>query len=288
MEKSITVTAAGKINLSLRVTGQRHDGYHTIDTVMHETGLHDTITITLGGEGITVDCPGDIEPQSNLAYRAACAYLDACGAETGVHIAIEKHIPVSGGMAGGSADAAAVLRGLDSLIGTVGKERLYGAALSLGADVPFCLAGGAMRCTGMGEIMTPCRPLPPHKLMIVGGCGEKRSTAAMYSELDRRLGRGADGCGGENRIDIGGDMVQQSKPHPEIYQTACAAMEVPPACAYAVEDSYNGIRAAARAGMHPIMIPDLLPPTPEMEQLAEQIFPDMAAFQAFLKASQKK
>ena len=87
---------------------------------------------------------------------------------------------------------------------------------------------------------------------------------------------------------IGGDMVQQSKPHPEIYQTACAAMDVPPACAYAVEDSYNGIRAASRAGMHPIMIPDLLPPTPEMEQLAEQIFPDMAAFQAFLKASQKK
>ena len=208
MEKSITVTAAGKINLSLRVTGQRHDGYHTIDTVMHETGLHDTITVTLGGEGITVDCPGDIEPQSNLAYRAACAYLDACGAETGVHIAIEKHIPVSGGMAGGSADAAAVLRGLDSLIGTVSKERLYGAALSLGADVPFCLAGGAMRCTGIGEIMTPCRPLPPHKLMIVGGCGEKRSTAAMYSELDSRLGRGADGCGGKSRIDIGGDMVQ--------------------------------------------------------------------------------
>ena len=65
-----------------------------------------------------------------------------------------------------------------------------------------------MRCTGIGEIMTPCRPLPPHKLMIVGGCGEKRSTAAMYSELDRRLGRGADGCGGESRIDIGGDMVQ--------------------------------------------------------------------------------
>ena len=85
-------------------------------------------------------------------------------------------------------------------------ERTLGA--KVGADVPFCLAGGAMRCTGIGEIMTPCRPLPPHKLMIVGGCGEKRSTAAMYSELDRRLGRGADGCGGESRIDIGGDMVQ--------------------------------------------------------------------------------
>lgn len=207
MEKSITVAAAGKINLSLRVTGRRHDGYHTIDTVMHETGLHDTITVTLGGEGITVDCPGDIEPQSNLAYRAARAYLDACGADAGVHIAIEKHIPVSGGMAGGSADAAAVLRALDSLIGAVNKEELYGAALSLGADVPFCLAGGAMRCTGIGEIMTPCRPLPPHKLMIVGGCGEKRSTAAMYSELDSRLGCGTDGCG-RDRIDIGGDMAQ--------------------------------------------------------------------------------
>ena len=207
MEKSITVVAAGKINLSLRVTGRRHDGYHTIDTVMHETGLHDTITVTLGGEGITVDCPGDIEPQSNLAYRAARAYLDACGADAGVHIAIEKHIPVSGGMAGGSADAAAVLRALDSLIGAVSRELLYGAALSLGADVPFCLAGGAMRCTGIGEILTPCRPLPPHKLMIVGGCGEKQSTAAMYSELDSRLGCGVDGCGRDS-IDIGGDMAQ--------------------------------------------------------------------------------
>ncbi len=218
---SITVRAAGKINLSLRVTGRRPDGYHTIDTVMHETGLCDMVTVSLGGSGITVDCPGDIAPQSNLAYCAAQAYFDALGrgtgadtcdmydtcahagdtdthtgdtgAHTGVRIKIEKRIPVSGGMAGGSADAAAVLRALDSLIGGVSRAELEKAALSLGADVPFCLAGGTMHCTGIGEIMTPCHPLPPHRLMIVGDCGEKRSTAAMYSELDGCLGQAAGG-----------------------------------------------------------------------------------------------
>lgn len=88
----------------------------------------------------------------------------------------------------------------------------------------------------------------------------------------------------ENSFDqiIGGDMVQRSKPEPEIYLRACEALGILPEAAYAVEDSYNGIRAASRAGMHPVMIPDLLPPTAEMEQLAEHIFPDMQAFQAFL------
>ncbi|MFR4477051.1 MAG: HAD family hydrolase [Ruminococcus callidus] len=81
---------------------------------------------------------------------------------------------------------------------------------------------------------------------------------------------------------IGGDMVQHSKPNPEIYQTACRELGVLPAEAYAVEDSYNGIRSAAAAGMQAIMIPDLLPPTPEMEQLAAKIFPSMGDFQQFL------
>lgn len=85
---------------------------------------------------------------------------------------------------------------------------------------------------------------------------------------------------------IGGDMVQHSKPEPEIYLTACHALDTAPEDAYAVEDSYNGIRAAHRAGMHPVMIPDLLPPTEEMETLAEHIFPDMTAFQQFLEERQ--
>lgn len=81
---------------------------------------------------------------------------------------------------------------------------------------------------------------------------------------------------------IGGDMVRRSKPDPEIYLTACRALGADPAETYAVEDSYNGIRAAAAAGMRPVMIPDLLPPTPEIERLTEQIFPSMAEFQQFL------
>lgn len=88
----------------------------------------------------------------------------------------------------------------------------------------------------------------------------------------------------ENHFDqiVGGDMVQRSKPEPDIYLRACEVLGTAPEYAYAVEDSYNGIRAASRAGMHPVMIPDLLPPTAEMEQLAEHIFSDMQAFQMFL------
>ena len=189
-KKSVTLRAPGKINLSLSVTGRRADGYHTIDTVMHETGLCDVVTVSLCGRGISVSGTDGIARESNLAYRAAGAYLKArLGAAEGegtpgVTVEIEKHIPVSGGMAGGSADAAAVLRALDSLIGGVGEETLGSIALSLGADVPFCLAGGAMHCTGIGEVMTPCRRLPPHRLMVVGDCGVKRSTARMYAELD--------------------------------------------------------------------------------------------------------
>lgn len=85
---------------------------------------------------------------------------------------------------------------------------------------------------------------------------------------------------------IGGDMVQQSKPAPDIYQRACRALQIMPKAAYAVEDSYHGIFAAYRAGMRPIMIPDLLPPTPEMEKMADHIFSDMQQFHRFLEETQ--
>ena len=81
---------------------------------------------------------------------------------------------------------------------------------------------------------------------------------------------------------IGGDMVRRSKPDPEIYLTACRVLGADPAETYAVEDSYNGIRSAAAAGMRPVMIPDLLPPTPEIESLTAKIFPSMTEFQQFL------
>lgn len=81
---------------------------------------------------------------------------------------------------------------------------------------------------------------------------------------------------------IGGDMVRRSKPDPEIYLTACRVLGADPAETYAAEDSYNGIRSAAAAGMRPVMIPDLLPPTPEIESLTAKIFPSMTEFQQFL------
>ena len=81
---------------------------------------------------------------------------------------------------------------------------------------------------------------------------------------------------------IGGDRIARSKPYPDIYEAACRALAVLPADAFAIEDSYNGIRAAAAAGMRPVMVPDLLPPTDEMRTLCHCIFPDLAAFRSFL------
>ena len=81
---------------------------------------------------------------------------------------------------------------------------------------------------------------------------------------------------------ICGDMVHNSKPDPEIYLTACRALGTAPESCFAIEDSYNGIRSAAAGGLRPLMVPDLMPPTPEMEALAERILPDLSAVQAYL------
>lgn len=115
-----------------------------------------------------------------------------------------------------------------------------------------------------------------HEGGYVVGIASSTRHAAILHQLEH--------FGLENAFDqiVGGDEVQHSKPDPEIYQKACQALGVSPEAAYAVEDSYNGIRSAYRAGLHPIMIPDLLPPTEEMHRLAEHIFPHMQAFQEFL------
>ena len=148
--------AYAKINWSLDIVGVREDGYHLMDMVMQPVSLADEITLTPSRE-MKITTGGPVRSradETNLAIRAARALQEASGTKTSVAIHVYKRIPVGAGMGGGSADAAAVLFGLNRLWQTHFSDgQLEKIGLSLGADVPFCLRGGLTRTTGIGEIM---------------------------------------------------------------------------------------------------------------------------------------
>ena len=165
--RRLILDAPAKINLSLDVVGRRDDGYHLLSTVMQSLQLADRVTLTADlsdpGVSLTCDIPELPVDRRNTAWRAASLFLETAGlaAKTGcgVRIAIEKKIPLEAGLAGGSADAAAVLAGLDLLYPDhVGQEQLLDLAARIGADVPFCLRGGTALCEGIGEKLTSLEP----------------------------------------------------------------------------------------------------------------------------------
>lgn len=190
---SLTLSAPAKINLFLDITGRRPDGYHTISGIMQAISLCDTVTLTLKpvideeAPRYTLTCTNPDLPTDgkNLALRAAFAFFDATGTgNTHLHIHIEKRIPAAAGMAGGSTNAAAVLKGLNALMGhPLTQEALCRVGLSLGADVPFCIKGGAQITEGVGEILTPCASLCTCYL-VIACAGEGVSTPAAYKKLD--------------------------------------------------------------------------------------------------------
>lgn len=156
----MVIAARAKLNLWLRVGALRGDGFHDVETLMLPLKLADEISLSLtesvwefsceGGGG---DVPGD---ERNLAVRAARRWAEAAGYEGGVRLHLHKRIPSGAGLGGGSSDAAAVLRGLQSLCaGRVSAERLAALAAELGSDVPFFLQDGAAICRGRGEIVEP-------------------------------------------------------------------------------------------------------------------------------------
>lgn len=180
MEK-IKITACAKINLSLSVLGKREDGYHELDTVMQSVDLSDTVYIEKCRSIIT-DCKG-ISAEENIAARAARLFCEKTGAE-GCKIKIEKRIPAAAGLGGGSADAAAVLAGLNRLYKTgISETELCEIAVKIGADVPFLIAGGTARARGIGEKLTPLMPLKGCWFLLAKA-EEKPSTAEMFSRLD--------------------------------------------------------------------------------------------------------
>lgn len=179
-----------KINLHLDITAKHSDGYHAVQTVMQTVSLCDEITLSpREDERISISCNrGDVPcDESNLAVRAANRYFETVGERVGLDIHIEKQIPMAAGMAGGSADAAAVLRALNHLFG----DRLDEAALCavgarLGADVPFCVMGGTAYAEGIGERLTPCAPMPDCHILVACG-GEGVSTPWAFGLLDTRF-----------------------------------------------------------------------------------------------------
>ncbi len=184
---ALRVRAHAKINLYLNVVGKRSDGYHELQTVFHSIALHDDVIIRKrAAHGITVHCNHpDIPCNSrNLAYRAAQSVSDAVGGIEGIEINIDKHIPISAGLAGGSANAAAVLHGLNELFGlSIPQGELMYLAGRLGADVPFCLQGGAAWGSGVGDILTPLPALANIPILLLNS-GTAVSTADVFKNLE--------------------------------------------------------------------------------------------------------
>ncbi len=185
----MNLRAYAKINLSLDITGKRQDGYHNIDTIMQAISLHDTIDLTKNREGkIKVTSSKIILPldEGNTVYAAAKVILEYCNIkDMGVNIHLVKNIPIQAGLGGGSADAAAVLLGIDKMfeLGLTDNELLKLAA-KVGADVPFCLNLGAARCLGIGDIIEEITPLPPcHVLVCKPPIGV--SSAKAYEKSDK-------------------------------------------------------------------------------------------------------
>ena len=191
MQEEIIEIGYAKINLHLDVTGMLNDGYHAISTVMQTISLHDKITISeieksTDAPRFSISCNIKEIPcdERNLAFRAALLFCKKTGINMSAHIDIEKNIPVAAGMAGGSADGAAVLRGLNRAAGyPLTTEELCSLASHLGSDIPFCVVGGTKFADGRGDILQDIPPMPD--CFIVVACeGEGVSTPWGYKLLD--------------------------------------------------------------------------------------------------------
>ncbi|MDF2569286.1 MAG: ispE [Sporomusa sp.] len=182
----LTIKAYAKINLALDVLYKRPDSYHEVVMIMQAISLCDTVTLTSQPAGIdlSVNIPALAADTSNLAYRAAALLREYTQTDQGVRICLEKHIPLAAGLAGGSADAAAVLKGLNQLWElNLSLDKLSMLAAKLGSDVPFCLYNGTMLATGRGEILEALPPLP-HCYVVLAKPAIEVSTAWVYGKFN--------------------------------------------------------------------------------------------------------
>ena len=158
----VTVLAPAKLNLALDVVGLLPNGYHNLDMTMQAISLYERV-ILRRSSGLSLSLPGSpvAANDSNTAIKAAVAFFRYTGLLAGVEITIEKNVPVRAGMAGGSADAAAVLVGLNALYGAqLSMSELCALGAKIGADVPFALMGGTCRVQGVGDVIKALPPVP--------------------------------------------------------------------------------------------------------------------------------
>lgn len=183
----ITLKANAKINLSLDVLRRRENGYHDVELIFNEISLSDTVTVSLRDDKkIVLTCDDLTLPtdERNIAYRSAEVFFKESKLNGGADIDIKKRIPHGAGLAGGSADAAAVLKALNSLTGNpFSQEKLMEIGVSLGADVPFCIMGGSAIAEGIGEILTPL-PKLEGITYVLAKPKESISTKWVYENLN--------------------------------------------------------------------------------------------------------
>jgi 4-diphosphocytidyl-2-C-methyl-D-erythritol kinase len=196
LPRSVTVRAPGKINVCFRVGALQGDGYHDVASLYLALSLHEQVE-AVADPGFSlrftgpVDCSRLEVDDSNLALRAARLLAAHTGHPGGVALTVEKHVPIAGGMGGGSADAAATLLACDELWGTgLGRAGLRPLAARLGADVPFALEGGTAVGTGRGDELSPALAQGPFH-WVLAFFDEGLSTPVVYGELDRHRERHA-------------------------------------------------------------------------------------------------
>ena len=183
--EQLTIESYGKINLALDVLYKREDGYHELNTVMQQISLKDKLIFKEIDSGIIVESRGLKIPldSTNLVCRAWEYMKDLSGIDKGIHITIEKNIPVAAGLAGGSSNGAATLKALNQLWNlNLSLEELMEIGVKLGADIPFCLLGGTALAQGIGEILTPLQSFNDVYILL-GNPGIGVSTEYAYSKL---------------------------------------------------------------------------------------------------------
>lgn len=184
----VTVRMPAKLNIALQVGPAREDGYHELQTIYHAVSLYDAVTVGDApvGSGITITCTNEDVPvdSRNLAWKAAELIAESADVQPDVKIHIDKGIPVAGGMAGGSTDAAGTLIALNDLWQLdYSKERLQELAAQLGSDVPFCIGGGTQLGHGRGELLSPVLAKGSFH-WVIATAQSGLSTPAVYEKLD--------------------------------------------------------------------------------------------------------
>ncbi len=184
------IKAYGKINLSLDVTGVLENGYHSVAMIMQSVELCDKVFIEKNATQeitVTTDNPKIPNGKDNLAYKAAELMVNTCNLPYGFDIKIEKNIPLSGGMAGGSTNAAAVMRGINELCDlNKSDEELMKLGVTLGADIPFCVQQRSAFAQGIGEKLTPITGLSKDTYILLVNPNIEISTKQIYNLIDTK------------------------------------------------------------------------------------------------------